>query len=181
MPAMESWARYDAFLRQVTRWIAMIGLACLVGLTLATIPDVLMRWLFNSPIEGVHDLYKLVIAVVVGSFFPMALIERHHISITFLGGALGGRANIWLNGFANLALSTFLVLMAWQLVIYVLEVREAGETTWILRWSVTPWWGVATACVILSVPVQLYVTVRDAVAPGGDTGHGHARPVDEGI
>ena len=59
---MKFRARYDAFLRQVTRWVAMIGLARLVGLTLATIPDVLMRWLFNSPIEGVHDLYKLVIA-----------------------------------------------------------------------------------------------------------------------
>jgi len=172
---MERLAHFEKLIRLTTRWIAMIGLICLVGLTLATIADVLLRWLFSSPIAGVYDLYKLVIAVVVGSFFPVALIERHHISITFLGSAIGARINAWLNTFANFALLIFLVLLSWQLVLYVGEVRDTGETTWILQWSIAPWWGIATATIIFCVPVQLFVTIKDALAPplqAGPGGHG---------
>lgn len=178
MTALEMW---EQRIRVLTRGIAMIGLVCLVGLTLATIADVLGRWLFNRPIHGVHDLYKLVIAVVVGSFFPLTLIERHHIAITFLGSALGAGASRWLNVFANLALLIFLVVMAWELGQYVVDTRDAGETTWILQWSVAPWWGVATLCILLCIPVQAFVTLKDALMPPPAAGHGHASPADEGV
>ena len=170
---MDAWIRWEEVIRKLTRVIAMIGLVCMVVLTLATIADVLGRWLFNHPIHGVHDLFKLVIAVVVGSFFPATLIERHHISITFLGNGLGGRARHVLNTLANAALLAFLVVMSWQLIRYVIDVRDAGETTWILQWSVAPWWGLATLCILLCVPVQLFVTVKDALYPPTPSGHGH--------
>lgn len=173
---MEQLDAAERFLRLTTRWIAMIGLVCLVGLTLATIADVLMRWLFNSPIEGVHDLYSLMVAVVVGTFFPVALIERHHITITFLGSAMGTRVNSWLNTLSNVALLLFLVLLSWQLIRYVGELRETGETTWILQWPIAPWWTVTTAVIIYCVPVQLLVTLKDAVSPSAAPGHGHAPP-----
>lgn len=170
---MDVWTRWEEIIRKLTRVIAMIGLVCMVVLTLATIADVLGRWLFNHPIHGVHDLFKLVIAVVVASFFPATLIERHHISITFLGNALGERARHVLNTLANAALLGFLVVMSWQLVRYVIDVRDAGETTWILQWSVAPWWGLTTLCIMICVPVQLYITVKDALYPPQPSGHGH--------
>ncbi len=169
----EALIRLEEVTHTVTRWIAFVGLLCLVALALATIADVMMRWLFNSPIHGVNDLYNLVIAVVVGAFFPITLMQRHHISIRFLGTALRGRANDWLNNFSNVALLVFLALMSWQLIKYVGEVWETGETTWILQWSVAPWWAVATAFVTLCVPIQLIVTLRDALEPRAAGGHGH--------
>lgn len=173
------WLKLEVQAKRISHWIAIIGLLCLVALAIATVADVLMRWLFNSPIHGVHDLYKLVIAVVVGSFFPLALTERHHIAIRFLGSAVGGRVNHWLNNFANLALLIFLIVMAWQLVTYVFELYETGETTWILQWSVAPWWGVATACIILSIPIQFLVTITSMMYPNNTSGHGHAVPDDK--
>ena len=170
---MKRLAKLESLLRIATQWIAMIGLVCLVALTLATIADVLMRWLFNSPIEGVNDMYSLAIAVVVGAFFPVALIERHHISITFLGSALGPRANALLNTLANVVLLVFLLLMSWQLIKYVNEVIDTGETTWILQIPVAPWWAVTAAIIIFCVPVQLFVTINDAISPPENSGHGH--------
>ena len=178
---MQAWDHWEDVIRKITRWIAMIGLVCMVVLTLATIADVLGRWLFNHPIHGVHDLFKLVIAVVVGSFFPATLIERHHIAITFLGNALGRKAGQVLNTFANAGMLVFLAVMAWQLILYVIDTRDAGETTWILQWSVAPWWGIATLCVILCLPVQLFITLKDAIYPPKLVGHGHNPPADEGI
>lgn len=173
---MHDLARVEKFLQLCSRWIALIGLVGLVGLTLATIADVLMRWLFNSPIEGVHDLYGLVIAVIIGSFFPITLIEKHHISITFLGKAIGGRIHAFLNNFANIALLIFLILMSWQLINYVFEVIDTGETTWVLMWSIAPWWIVTTGIIIFCIPVQLFVTVRDTIVPPEQALHGHNSP-----
>ena len=170
---MEMITRIEDIVRIATRVIAMIGLVCLVILTLATIADVLMRWVLNSPLDGVHDLYKLVIAVVVGSFFPVALIERHHISITFLGAAVGRRANIFLTHFSNIMLFGFLVLICWQLTKYVFEVADTGETTWILQWAVAPWWAAATACIYICLPVQALVTIKDMIIPPQTHIHSH--------
>lgn len=173
---MSVWATLDSKAKQFANFIAVIGLVCLVLLALATIADVFMRWIFDSPIHGVHDLYKLVIAVVVGSFFPLTLTERHHIAIRFLGSAVGERFNRHLNTFGNIALLIFLIMMAWQLIKYVADVVDSGETTWILQWSVAPWWAIATVFIILCIPIQFIVTVRDVVDPDLSTSHGHSVP-----
>jgi TRAP-type C4-dicarboxylate transport system permease small subunit len=151
----------ERHLIKYSTFIAMIGLVALVILTLATIADVLFRWLMNNPIDGVYDLYKLIIAIVIGAFFPITLIEKHHISITFLGPILGKAANKWLNNFANVMMLVFLVFVSWELIRYVFELKDAGETTWILQWKVAPWWGIATFFMILCVPVQFFICIRD--------------------
>ena len=145
------------------RWIALFGVLFLVGLSLATIADVLGRWLFNHPLHGVSDLYSLVMAIVVAAFFPITLLEQRHISIEFLGRFLGGRAHRWLNTLGALAMLVFLVLLSWQIAEYVYELYETGETTWILRWSKVPWWSIAAVMIVLCVPVQLIVLAREFV------------------
>jgi len=156
------------------RWIALFGVLFLVGLCLATIADVLGRWLFNHPLHGVGDLYTLVMAIVVAAFFPITLLEQRHISIEFLGRFLGGRAHRWLNTLGALAMLVFLVLLSWQILEYVYELYEYGETTWILRWSKVPWWSIAAAMIVVCVPIQLIVLAREFAAsvsePPGDAG-----------
>jgi TRAP-type C4-dicarboxylate transport system permease small subunit len=160
---MKQVQKLERLVYNICNFVAVIGLIALVTLALATIFDVLFRWLLNDPIDGVYDLYKLIIAVVIGSFFPITLVEKHHISINFLGTYLGYSANKILNNFANSMLLAFLILVAWQLVRYVFELNDAGETTWVLQWAVAPWWGVATLCIIICVPVQLFVCIRDTL------------------
>ena len=64
-----------------TRWIALVGLVGFVVVALATIIDVLLRWLFGMPVDGVAEISRLIVAVSIASFFPLALADRHHISI----------------------------------------------------------------------------------------------------
>ena len=42
-----------------TKWAAFIGFMLLIGAAAATLMDVLLRWLFNMPIEGWDDLVVL--------------------------------------------------------------------------------------------------------------------------
>jgi len=140
-----------------TRWIALIGLVGFVVVALATIIDVLLRWLFSMPIDGVAEISRLIVAVSIASFFPLALADRHHISIEFLGAALGARARLWLDLIAHIVTLIFFIALGWQFVLYTLEITESGEATWVLAWKVAPWWTVATAFMLTCIPVQALV------------------------
>ncbi len=161
-----------------SRWLALIGLIGLVVVALVIVVDVLLRWLFDSPVDGVSEISRLVVAISIASFFPMALADRHHITIQFLGAWLGPRARLWLDLLGHIATAFFFLVLGWQFILYVLEISESGETTWLLGWKVTPWWMVTTAFMLVCIPVQgliLYHHIRvvlgreDAPPP---TGHG---------
>ncbi len=153
-----------------TRWLALTGLVGLVAVALVTIGDVLLRWLFNSPVDGVSEISRLVVAVAIASFFPMALADRHHISIEFLGAWLGPRARLWLETLAHLTTSLFFLVLGWQFILYTMEITESGETTWLLGWRVAPWWTVTTIFMLICIPVQAVIFFRQIrAALRGDT------------
>ena len=150
--------------------MALVGLVGLVAVALVIIIDVLLRWLFSMPVDGVSEIARLVAAVAIASFFPMALVDRHNISIQFLGAALGPRARLWLDTLADVVTSLFFLVLGWQFILYTLEMSESGETTWILGWSKTPWWTVTTVFMLICIPIQLMVLVHQyRAAVRGDT------------
>lgn len=148
-------ADLEARATKVTRWIALCGLAGLVALALVTVTDALLRSVFSSPIDGVDEVSRLVVAIVIASFFPLALSEHHHINITFLGKVLGRRAHAWLDTLGAFVTLLFFVVLGWQFIRYTIDLKASGETTWLLAWPAAPWWRVATLFMLLCVPVQV--------------------------
>jgi TRAP-type transport system small permease protein len=152
---MKFWlGRMESRGSNVARFCALIGMLGLVVLTLMTNFDVLMRWLFDRPIDGVSDIAPLIIAIVVASFFPFAIAGRHHITIGFLGTALGPRARVWLEAFAGCVTLAFFVALAWQFIIYTIDLRAVGQTTWAVQIPVAPFWTVVCLFLVVSAAVQ---------------------------
>lgn len=167
----------EDFSRRFSNWLAMLGLIGLVVLALVTITSVFSRWLFSHPLEWVEDIYRLLIAVVIASFFPSAYAQRGHIAIHFLSLLFSETGRKILAVFAAIITFLFTIVLGWQLIKYTQEVWETGETTWLLGISVTPWWIVATAFLLVSIPVQLIVVFSDLYY--GPQGTGHDK-VDDG-
>lgn len=153
------WDRPEARGNSVARLCALAGMLALVAFVLMTIADVLMRWLFNSPINGVADAGPLIVAIVAAAFFPLSLAGRHHVSIGFLGGLLGPRATVWLEAFASLVTGVFFILLAWQIVRYTIELRQLGQTTWVVQMPIAPWWMVVSFFILVCVAVQVSVVM----------------------
>lgn len=159
--------------RQFSKWLAMLGLIGLVVLAMLTIADVMMRWLFSDPLDGISDLYRLLVALVVASFFPSAFAERGHISINFLSAILPRAGRKAVAVLASIVTLAFTGVIGWQFILYCMEVYEAGETTWLLGISVTPWWMGVTALLMLCIPVQLIVLLADLASDDAvSSGHG---------
>ena len=142
---------------RVARFGALCGIVGLVALALMTIADVLMRWLFNEPIDGVADVGPLIVAITVSATFPFAVAGRYHIRITFLGNLMDRTRAAWLNAFATIVTTGFFILFAWQFILHTINVDARGETTWVLRWPVAPWWAVVTLFLVLCAVLQIIV------------------------
>lgn len=153
---------------QATRLMALLGFFGLLVLALMTTADILLRWLLNQPIYGVNDVSAIVMAVVIAACLPANLAQRQNITVTFLGSALGSRGSAALDAFGGIVTLLFITVLAWRFIPYSSEIARSGQTTWVLKLPVAPAWWVATALLMLSVPVQIVVVASDiarALAP----------------
>lgn len=151
---------------EVLSWLAMAGLLLMAIVILV---DVTLRWLVNRPLVGLEDITKLLVIVVVTACFPACALKRGNVTIRFLGEGLGARAARVLDAFGAVLFLVFLTLVAWQLGRYAVGVAEMGETTWVLRISVAPAFGVAAGLLGISALIQVVVTTTTlvrAITPG---------------
>ena len=157
---MVFFEQLDRTVTRITRIIALIGLAGLLLLASATVLDVLLRWLFNSPIVGLNDTHSLFTAIILASCFPLCIYKGGNITIRFAGRIFGDRVKHVLDVLGNLLTLIIFALMGWQLWLYADQLAEDGATTWVLGWPIAPWWRIVTIIIFLCVPVALVTAMQ---------------------
>lgn len=143
-----------------TRALSVVGLVALMGLATMTLADGLLRWLANSPIEGVRDLGGLAIAVAISCCVPIVMMERGNITIR-LGALLSERLGRVLDALAALLVCAVLAVIAWQIWIYAGKLLHARETTFVLQIPTAPFWFGVDVILWCAVLVQVIVALRD--------------------
>jgi TRAP-type C4-dicarboxylate transport system permease small subunit len=161
-------------LSDLSRWItrlaaliAAIGLLALTILAVVTMLDIAGRELFRVPINGFSDIADLIVVFAAASCFPISLIERHHVSVRFLG-SLNWRVREVLDLLGHALMLAVFVLMAWQVAVYALDVYNSGQTTWLIRIPVWPVWFATAAMIAVCIPAQALIVaeqVRRAFSP----------------
>ncbi|WP_375691317.1 TRAP transporter small permease [Pseudooceanicola sp. LIPI14-2-Ac024] len=148
----------------LARGLALVGFTGLLVLALMTTLDVLLRWLFKAPIQGVNDVSSVVMAVVIAACIPANLAMKQNIRVEVFG-ALGGRmAHKLLEVLSSTLTLVFIVLIAWEFVPYAASLKAGGDRTWVLGWPVWPWWSVAAVMMWLAAFVQAMVLAIDVAA-----------------
>ena len=154
-------AALERHVQRVTRVLALGAAACLLGIALLTMADVLLRWLFRAPIKGLMDLAALASAVILAACFPALLAQRGNVTIRLLGSLTGRRISRVLDSFGALVTTIFFALMTWKYIEYSAEMTSANESTVVLRWLTGPWWWVVTAMIGITAFVGLVVFARE--------------------
>jgi len=144
-------------LDRLTQSVAVIGFCGLVIIALLTFYDGTARYLGLSRLSGFTDYSELVYPLVIASCFPAVLLRRTNITIRLLGKATNARLNAWLEAFAALVTLGFFSIIAWQFIDMTFGFAQAGRTTATIEIPIATWWWIATAIMVLCVPVQLYV------------------------
>ena len=153
--------RFYKLTEKVARMLALVGLAGLLLLSILVVADIVLRAVADYPLHGVNDVYAVVMAVVIASAMPNALMAKQNISIEVVGEAMGGRIRSALESFASAAVLLFFVLMTWKFFPYAASVTATGESTWVLHLPLGPWWWVTSALLCVSVVAQAMVLLAD--------------------
>lgn len=159
---MSLFLQIEGAVTRLPRLIALIALVGLLALALATVLDVLLRWMFSAPISGLRDTYQLVVGVIIASCFALCTAQRGHITVRFLGRLLGTRWQYSLEAFGNLFTALVLAAITLQMWTYSGKIAMDGETTMILSWPLWPWLRAVSILFGFCVPVQFVVFLISA-------------------
>ncbi|MEX2453067.1 MAG: TRAP transporter small permease subunit [Rhodospirillaceae bacterium] len=143
-----------------TSAIAMIGVGGMLIVAVATLGDVLARWLFNAPFEGLEDIRKLVFAVVIASCFPAALAHGQNVTIRFLGKWLGAPATRYLELLGQSLVLFIFAMMALRLQVYAADLVDRGIGSLTYQFLEGPWWVAVAILFWVAAAVQATVVVR---------------------
>lgn len=133
---------------------AFVGMIVLILISLAVTINILMRWLFAAPVNGVGDVSNLATIIALSAALPLCLTHQGNIKVDLLGRAFGRTPTRILDAFGAFVLLLIVAGMAWQLTLFAGDKMTAGEKTWILGWKVAPWWWVAVGWFWLSALCQ---------------------------
>jgi TRAP-type C4-dicarboxylate transport system permease small subunit len=141
-----------------TRALSVVGLAALMVLAFLILANGLMRWLFNHPLAGVVDVGGLAIAIAVSCCIPVSLLEKSHITFRVIEAASPWLGR-FLNALASIAMAAVIGLMAWEFFQFAQSLEASGESTYVFKLKIAPFWYAVDAILWLALAVQLVVVL----------------------
>ncbi len=131
MPPRSSFAL--RLLDKTTRAMHLAGAACLAGMALMTLADVLSRQLLNQPIFGTVELVGFMAVLTVALTLPKAHVERSHIGVELFMRYFPRPLRSGLRLAADLAGLILYGVVTWRMAAFGLAQRASGETSLNLR------------------------------------------------
>ncbi|MEQ1612896.1 MAG: TRAP transporter small permease, partial [Hyphomicrobiaceae bacterium] len=137
---------------RVTSRIAVLGGMLALAVALLATTSVLMRWLFNAPIDGDFEFVKMATAVAVFAYLPYTQARRGNIMVDTFTSWLNPRARNAVDAFWDLIYAAFMGYIAYCLVFGTLDALRSGETTMQRQLLIWPSIALSTLlCTLLSI------------------------------
>lgn len=163
-PALWSITAVGRALHNSARSLAVVGGLMLLAMILLSVVTVLGRWLFASPIPGDFELVQVGCAICVACFLPYCQVQRGHVIVDFFTLKASARTRAVLDGIAAVLLALCAAVIAWRMLVGLIDVRAANESSMLL--GVPIWWAycpMVAAFALLSA-VAAYTAYHDLFA-----------------
>ncbi|WP_340107496.1 TRAP transporter small permease [Pikeienuella sp. HZG-20] len=156
----------------VLAWVAAAFGALMMCVTFA---DVVMRYLFRSPIPGSFEITEISMGLIVFFALPQMVRSRGNICVTVLFDRFSPPVRRYATFATELLGAAISVFIAWRMWLYGARILRYGEITMELR---IPKGLIAQSMALLLIVTALafILSARDALR--GETG---ARPVGPGL
>jgi len=148
--------RLDRIVRSVALWGGGLTLVGLMGLTVV---DVVLRYLFNSPIYGARDVAKLILLVMVALSVAYSARTGGQVAIEVFSSMMGPRMLRWTDVFVRSVATVVLLVLTWRLWYSGQNAGRFGEASLALQIPFKPFY------FILAVGMLLYAAVLIAEIP----------------
>jgi len=157
----------DARTIAITQRVAFAGVLTMLVVAFVTTADVLLRWLFSAPIDGMNEMVGMGMAVAVAATFPAGAAQRVNLTIDVLHNRVSTRALGWLKVGGALLLLVFYAFLAWRIGIYAEKLQARSAVTIYVQMPVAPFmWTVSVFLGIAALvqAVTFFLAVKYALA-----------------
>ncbi len=144
-------------------------------LSILTLIETITRSYFHVTISGFFEFAAFALAVGILACFPASVMERSHLTIDFISQFMSPRVKAVFALAGGALLLIFLALFGWRIGVYATGLAARGQRMSTLGVPIAPFFWIASAMVLVCVPLQLVVLlagVRDLLA-----GRNSAEPV----
>lgn len=152
--------RLEYFCVLATRPVASLAVAGMLTAAGATVLDVLMRWIFNSPFPALNEVVSMVFAVAIAATIPAGLANKVNLRIDLLSRFMTPRLGMWLDAIGGLFLLIFFAVLTWQIYVYAGQLAEQGRATVMLGLPQAPFLFGVALMFFLGCLVQLVVMLN---------------------
>jgi TRAP-type C4-dicarboxylate transport system permease small subunit len=118
---------WHAGLDRLQRIQMRLAALALVLMMLVTVADVVLRYVFNSPIRGSYDFVESMLVVLVFHGMSRAFMTRTNIVIDILDTLLGRRVTAVLIRLADVLTLATLVIIGWAMSRIALQAFDYGD------------------------------------------------------
>lgn len=134
-------------------WVAAVAL---VGMMLLTCADVIMRRSFNQPIPGAYEIVSLLGALLIAFALAYTTAQKGHIAVEFVIQKFSKKTQRAIDAVNHLLGITLFGILAWQSVLYAMDLRASGEVSMTVQIPIHPFvFGIAIGCVLVSLVLVL--------------------------
>ena len=91
--------------------------------------DIILRWLFNSPIAGTYEAMQFMMGGVAFLAFAFVQLKRSHISVSIISEKYTGRTAIVVDILSLLLMLSISAVWAWAGAANALEAWKYGDVT----------------------------------------------------
>ena len=116
----------------LNRVLVVIGGAALAVMMFLTAVDVACRYVFNSPIAGALETVEYIMAVLVPFSIAYCAFQKSHVAVELVVGKFPKGVRTLLDLVVTLVTLVFVVVIAWQNVLYTREIFDSGLTSSVL-------------------------------------------------
>ncbi len=142
----------DAWSAKWARRLFRLGIyALLPALVVLVTTDVVLRYVFDAPLQWARDVSGLVLLMSIAAALPHAWDRAYHIRMEVVYDRFPPRMKRAVDVLSAVAGIVFFGLMAVQSAAYVPFMMRTGETGEDLLWPLWPYMAFLSACAALTV------------------------------
>lgn len=150
--------RLERAVTVTSSWLNYAACLAVVVMMLLSCADVAMR-LFGAPIPGTYEMVGFLGAVVVSFSLAHTSLQRGHVAVELIFEKLPLRAQIIVDAVGNLVSTILFGLIAWQSLLYGLDLQRSGEVSLTLQMPLHPFvYGIAVGCGLLALVLSVDFT-----------------------
>jgi len=150
------------------RALRVLTAALLFSMMALGFSDVVLRYLFNAPIQGALPIMGFLLGLVVFTSLPLVSISNRHITVDLFERAFTGKLGVgvrWFVSLANIAATAFIAQRMAAFAIRRYEMGQMSDMIDIELWPFAAAFSILTGLTCFILVVQFVARLYRALVP----------------